>query len=320
MQASVIIPTYNRRASVVAAVERLLQQDFPSDSYEVIVSCKADGTAELLKTAYREKILILESSSPGPAAARNLGLRHARGEVVIFLDDDMEPEAGFVSNHVRALEAEPSPNVVVIGYSPPLVDENSTPLQRQTARDYQELFRDLEQSVPSRTPIRLTAGNFSMRTEAMRRMGGFNESYVFARDDFELAARLEENGFTFRFCKAARANMHISTTADELMQRALERARNDLRLAQDFPWRVLYLPFYRSLGSVWGRLRWRLLWAGSPLASPLLGAMRSWAPENLFLVRLEYAARYCLALREEIGSWPAFRRLRSAASQEVTVR
>jgi glycosyltransferase involved in cell wall biosynthesis len=83
---SVVIPTHNRRAFVIDAVKSVLAQ--MGCDFEVIVvdDGSTDGTAELLAALPGVRILV--QPQQGVAAARNAGVRMARGEWLAFLDSD----------------------------------------------------------------------------------------------------------------------------------------------------------------------------------------------------------------------------------------
>ena len=91
MQASVVVSTYNRRDVVLRTARTLLQQEFPASEYEIIVVVDGatDGTAEALPEL-GERVRVVEQANRGLAGARNTGARSACGELLIFLDEDME--------------------------------------------------------------------------------------------------------------------------------------------------------------------------------------------------------------------------------------
>ena len=84
---SVIIPTYNRALLVGRAIESALAQTY--EAIEVIVADdgSTDGTAAVA-ARYGSRVCFVRQANAGVSAARNLGLRYARGEFVAFLDSD----------------------------------------------------------------------------------------------------------------------------------------------------------------------------------------------------------------------------------------
>lgn len=101
---SVVIPTYGREAILCSTLASLLQQDYPN--YEVIV---VDQTQqhELETQRYLEqlvaegKIRLFQVDWASLPGARNYAVRRATGDIVLFLDDDVELPAGFLAAHSR---------------------------------------------------------------------------------------------------------------------------------------------------------------------------------------------------------------------------
>jgi len=87
MLVSVIIPTFNRAAFVVQAVDSVLAQTYPHREIIVIDDGSTDHTAQAL-SAYKGRISYIVMQHRGPSAARNAGLQAARGEYLAFLDSD----------------------------------------------------------------------------------------------------------------------------------------------------------------------------------------------------------------------------------------
>lgn len=84
---SVIIPTYNRAATVHASVQSALEQTYPLIEIIVVDDGSTDDTAERLST-YLSRINFLRKKNAGPSAARNHGARYANGDILAFLDSD----------------------------------------------------------------------------------------------------------------------------------------------------------------------------------------------------------------------------------------
>ncbi|MEM5788493.1 MAG: glycosyltransferase [Syntrophobacteraceae bacterium] len=86
---SIIIPTHDRRAMVLEAVDSVLAQHNVPCGFEVIVvdDGSTDGTSEAL-SCRGTKIRYLRQDHSGVSAARNLGIAASRGEHIAFLDSD----------------------------------------------------------------------------------------------------------------------------------------------------------------------------------------------------------------------------------------
>ncbi|RKD27580.1 Glycosyl transferase family 2 [Caminicella sporogenes DSM 14501] len=85
---SVIIPTYNYEKFIHNAIDSILNQTFKD--YEIIIvdDGSTDNTAEIIKKYNNEKISYFYKENRGPAAARNLGIKKAKGDYICFLDAD----------------------------------------------------------------------------------------------------------------------------------------------------------------------------------------------------------------------------------------
>jgi glycosyltransferase involved in cell wall biosynthesis len=92
---SVVVPAFNRAAGLRALLDALAEQSYPPYRFEVLI-CD-DGSRPALAEIVITKDLpfsvnFLRESNQGPAAARNRGLRQARGNIVAFTDDDCVPQ------------------------------------------------------------------------------------------------------------------------------------------------------------------------------------------------------------------------------------
>jgi glycosyltransferase involved in cell wall biosynthesis len=108
---SIVIPTHGRPALLRRCLDALLVQEYPRDQLEiVVVEDGGPGESETLvidlqarHSGTRLRYLAVEQAGPG--AARNAGLRRASGDVIAFTDDDTIPDARWLLEGVRALEA-----------------------------------------------------------------------------------------------------------------------------------------------------------------------------------------------------------------------
>lgn len=99
---SVIIPTYNRASLVVEAIRSAQAQSYPSKQIIVVDDGSIDDTAQVV--AQFEGIEYYRQENKGQAAARNLGLRYARGEYIASLDSDDVWSEEFLTDSIDCLE------------------------------------------------------------------------------------------------------------------------------------------------------------------------------------------------------------------------
>ena len=99
---SVIIPTYNRADQIVEAIRSVKAQTYPAIQLIVADDGSRDDTVEILKQF--DGIEYYYQENKGQGAARNLGLKHARGEYIASLDSDDIWQEDFLTVAVRALE------------------------------------------------------------------------------------------------------------------------------------------------------------------------------------------------------------------------
>jgi len=109
MKVSVVIPTYNRDKLLAETLTSLVNQTFDRDDYEILVvdNASTDGTKDVV-TNFSDKtkglVRYLYESRPGAHFARNGAVKHARGELLYFTDDDVLAERDMLENLVKVLE------------------------------------------------------------------------------------------------------------------------------------------------------------------------------------------------------------------------
>lgn len=99
---SVIIPLYNKESIIERSLQSVLSQNF--DDFEVVVvnDGSTDKSAEIVREIKDSRITLIEQENGGPSKARNTGVKHAKGEWILFLDADDELLPGAL-NHFREL-------------------------------------------------------------------------------------------------------------------------------------------------------------------------------------------------------------------------
>lgn len=179
MNFSVVIPTCDRPDSLALCLERLAPgaQTLPADAYEVIVS--DDGKSAATAALVRERFPWARwerGPQRGPAANRNHGATLARGDWLVFTDDDCLPDAGWLAAYARA--AAPDTNVI----------EGRT-------RAPGPRLHPLDDCPANEHGGNLWSCNFAIRRALFAELRGFDERFPYpAMEDAELNARLQKRG------------------------------------------------------------------------------------------------------------------------------
>lgn len=233
LRLSVVIPTYNRKASLLLALGALAKQTYPANQFEVIVVSdgSSDGSAEAvrdLKTPYR--LRFMEQKNSGPSVARNFGARIACAPVIVYLDDDIEPVSVFLEEHAKAHENDPT--LVLIGpQSEPLGEAMPYFIAWEHAM-LRKQYENFESGVWKAGPNNLYSGNFSVRREHLISVGGFNEKFT-RQEDVELGFRLAQIGLHFRYEGKANGFHRPTRTFQSWCKTPFEYGKRDVQMARD---------------------------------------------------------------------------------------
>jgi GT2 family glycosyltransferase len=237
VDASIVIPTHNKKQELRRCVEAVLAQQFHGE-FEVLVcdDGSSDGAAEMIEEwACRDaRLRYFRQPKRGPAAARNLGIRHARAPLIAMTDDDAIPQPGWLERLCAALR---DPSILgaegFVASGRPLGPGEAAP-SNQTGGVY------------------LTC-NAIYRREALALVGGFDERFPFAAfEDCDLAAKIRRHG-------------QIVWVPDAVVLHPPRRAtaKNMLQRLRHWPWVMVMGRRYGYLG--WPRFptrhpRARVIW------------------------------------------------------------
>ena len=106
---SVVIPVYNDNDGLVRCLGAVLAQDYPADSFEIIVVDNASHPAIDLPESNPKlpAVTLVVEKKPGSYAARNRGIASAKGEVFAFTDANCLPAKNWLKSAVNRLTGEP---------------------------------------------------------------------------------------------------------------------------------------------------------------------------------------------------------------------
>lgn len=243
---SIVMPTHNRRASVERGLNALSAQSYPTAAIEILVIADGctDGTADLAAAPWPMRVRLIEQTRSGPAAARNRGAAAATGDLLIFLDDDIEASPELIAAHVAGHTGEDS---VVIGYLPPHVQDRRDFFAIMLRAWWEAMFERMRDPGHRFAYSDLLSGNFSLSRSLFAQVGGFDESLQ-CHEDYELGFRLIAAGAQLRYAEAAAGWHHEHTDLRRALQRKRDEGRADVALARLYPALVPALPIARDFG------------------------------------------------------------------------
>jgi len=255
---TIVVPTFQRRDSVLRLLRSLGAQTFPKGAFDVVVSVdgSTDGTAKAVRAhAAPFGVSVVEGPNRGRAQACNAGIRAARGELLILLDDDMEATAGLVEAHTRAHAG--TVRRAVVGAAPIVSSPASPPFVRYMADGFRARLERLGQP-GYRVRFRDTyTGNFSVRRDVLQSVGGFDEGFqVYGHEDYELALRLQAAGVELGYSAEAIAWQHYEKSFAGFARDGTARGRTAVLFAEKHP-EVVESIKLSEYGQ--GPLKWRLL-------------------------------------------------------------
>ena len=191
---SVVINTCNRGAYLADTLRGLQQQIY--DNFEVVLvnGPSIDNTEEVAK-----QFNVRYYTAPfNISVSRNIGIKHAAGDILAFIDDDAVPEPEWIRDIVKAYQGDPK--VAAAGgrvynadgsdfqYSYGAIDAWGYPISRHEASyDYNN---------PRGPFYNINIGtNASYRREPLIEVGGFDEEIEYYHDESDVCVRLIEAGY-----------------------------------------------------------------------------------------------------------------------------
>ncbi|MDJ0733576.1 MAG: glycosyltransferase family 2 protein [Nostocaceae cyanobacterium] len=236
---SVVIPTYNRQPILSKCLKALeVQQLRDVEGYEIVLvdDGSTDGTLEWLQAHQAEfpHVRRFQQQHLGPAAARNLGIEQAKGDIIIFIDSDLVVTENFLQAHADAL---------VKG-------------QKQLGSDrfftYGAVINTCNFENPTGEPYKITdfsaaffaTGNVAIPKHWLEKAGLFDTSFkLYGWEDLELGVRLKKLGLKLIKCpEAVGYHWHPTFSLEQiksLIEKEIQRGRMGVLFYQKHPtWEV----------------------------------------------------------------------------------
>jgi glycosyltransferase involved in cell wall biosynthesis len=166
---------------LIEAIESVFAQTLIPDEVIVVDCGSKDGTGKAIY-AYNGRIIFLESKVPGASAQRNIGISHAKGDYMAFLDDDdiwhpekLKIQMGFLKTHSEIAMAS---------------SENVRIKQKIKIKKSEWVFGDLYMKLFMKSFIHTST--VVIKKDVFDEVGGFNENYKRA-EDYDMWLRISRS-------------------------------------------------------------------------------------------------------------------------------
>ena len=225
-RASVVVCSFNGERWIGECLEALGGLDYPD--YEVIVVDDGSTDATAAVAARHPHARLIRTDNGGLSRARNIGLEAADGELVAYLDDDARPEPSWLTHLARGIvrgerAAAGGPNLAPAGDG-----ITADCVANAPGGPTHVLLSDREaEHVPG--------CNMAFRIDALRAVGGFDETFRIAGDDVDVCWRLQEAGEAIGFAPAAVVWHHCRSTVWRYLRQQFQYGRAEALLERKWP-------------------------------------------------------------------------------------
>jgi len=230
---SVIVCTYNRAVLLPRVIAQLCSQDYPQDSFEIIIvdNASTDETAQefqRIASGYCLPLRYVREARPGVTFARNRGAAEARYPYLAYLDDDCIVGSNWLSQLTSGFGLNEQVSIVV---GPVVLDADEQKLPTWLGPAAKRWLAEF--NFPSSQPLLLDnpsyiiEGNMAIRKNAWKSVGGFlgmdqfNSPHVAAQENVYLLEQIKAKGGKVAFVPGALVNHRPSLpTKQQILNRA----------------------------------------------------------------------------------------------------
>ena len=272
---SVVIPTYNRKPILEKCLKALEKQQLNDDiisNYEIVLvdDGSTDGTLEWLQENKKKfpHVCAFSQDHLGPAAARNLGVTKAKGDIIIFIDSDLVVTETFLQCHANALV------------------KGEKKLGSDRLFTYGAVINTCNFDHPTSEPYKITdfsaayfaTGNVAIARKWLEKAGLFDTGFqLYGWEDLELGVRLKELGLTLIKCPEAMGyHWHPPFNLSQipnLIDKEIQRGRMGVLFYEKHPNFEVRLMIQMTLLH---RILWGVLSLGGMLNERTLAPLLQW--------------------------------------------
>jgi hypothetical protein len=272
---AVVVVSFEARETLLAGLASV--RAHPSSPVELVVvdNASRDGSAEAVRTAHPEALLIANPENVGFARGANQGWRASRAPCVLFLNPDAELTPGALETLVGLLESRPEAGAagprtrggdgcIQVSTGPDLTPFSERGQRRLVLgvarRDPGALAEAEARHSREHEPDWVSGSCLMARRVALERVGGFDERFFLYEEDADLCRRLRAAGWRVVFTPEAEVRHALGKS----MARAPRRARLEYHRS--------HLRYYRKHNGPLAQAALRLLLAARGVGGWLGGA------------------------------------------------
>ena len=180
IQLSIVIPTYQRITDLVVCIEKITEscKYVKNICYEIVISDDENSKTTQSIANLFPNVKIIRGPNKGPAANRNNGAKHTKGEWIVFTDDDCIPDRNWIREITRTIKKKRK----IVG-----IEGAIHPLYRTN--------QSLDECPVNFSGANFWSANIIINKRIFDEIGGFDENYKYAAyEDMDIYYRLREKG------------------------------------------------------------------------------------------------------------------------------
>lgn len=212
MLVSIIVPVWNDESRILECINALQKQSLARQKYEILVvdNGSTDSTYDILKNV--SGIELLQETKPGSYAARNLGIKHAKGKFLAFTDSDCIANSNWLIELLNiALEKE---NLGLVAGKVRFFEPQGEQIE-SCAMDFETLF-SMDQEANAKCGRAITA-NWLFSKALAEHYGGFDDDLK-SGGDYALSSKISSSGLDVYFAPKAIV-LHPARNRVQLIQK-----------------------------------------------------------------------------------------------------
>lgn len=189
----IVVTKGNRPVLLEKSLKSIQKQTFQEFEIILVYSIFPNNLSAFLGS---NNLFALKENGSTIAAARNFGVRHAKGDLIAFVDDDCEPLENWLEQVYSTFVCYPSLSCLGGPALPPPEDFSKNPLMFARASSSESVMNKI---CFNRSAVgKLSTSNIAYRKKVFDEIGYFSESYK-SGEDFDFNMRLAENGYSIRY-------------------------------------------------------------------------------------------------------------------------